>query len=251
MNLARSNRDWDHLGRHDPMWAILSHPARRGRRWDADSFFATGAEEIGQAVVWADQLVPSLRRGQALDFGCGIGRLTLPLAGIFKELVGVDGASSMIEQARQNAAARGVTNCRFVLNTEGDLRIFPDDAFDFIYSRIVLQHIPAPASTTFLSEFVRVLRPGGLAIFQVPSDPVPAPRRLRDSAPSVVPKAWRGLKRLLTLEGRVGMYGIPSETVAELVEGAGGSILARKDDDESPGWVSYWYAVVANEREPR
>ena len=37
---------WDDLAERDPLWAILSDPAKRGGRWDLRSFFATGEREI-------------------------------------------------------------------------------------------------------------------------------------------------------------------------------------------------------------
>ena len=46
MNLQDLQQHWDAFGRRDPMWAILTDPARKGRRWTAAEFFATGAEEI-------------------------------------------------------------------------------------------------------------------------------------------------------------------------------------------------------------
>ena len=55
------------------------------------------------------------------------------------------------------------------LNEASDLALFEDDTFDFLLSIIVLQHIPNELKTGYLEEFVRVLRPGGVAAFTVPS----------------------------------------------------------------------------------
>ena len=62
--------------------------------------------------------------------------------------------------------------CRYVLNIAEDLRQFSNAQFSFIYSMIVLQHIPPPLSESYLREFFRVLEPNGLLIFQLPSVPV-------------------------------------------------------------------------------
>jgi predicted SAM-dependent methyltransferase len=41
---------------------------------------------------------------------------------------------------------------------------------DLIYTKFVLQHLPSVELVrSYLSEFVRILRPGGLLVFQLPS----------------------------------------------------------------------------------
>jgi SAM-dependent methyltransferase len=53
-------------------------------------------------------------RGRLLDIGCGPGTVTLPLAGLFQEVVGLDADAGMIEEARRLASEQGVTNGRWV-----------------------------------------------------------------------------------------------------------------------------------------
>jgi hypothetical protein len=55
-----------------------------------------------------------------------------------------------------------------VLNERDDLSIFADGAFDFVFSFLVLQHMPPPLAESYLREFVRVLKPGGIGYFQMP-----------------------------------------------------------------------------------
>jgi ubiquinone/menaquinone biosynthesis C-methylase UbiE len=96
-------------------------------------------------------------RARALDFGCGVGRLTRALAAHFERVIGIDVAASMIRQARQlNADVRG---CEFVLNERADLSIVESGSVDFVYSSIVLEHIERPYVERYLGEFVRVLSP--------------------------------------------------------------------------------------------
>jgi SAM-dependent methyltransferase len=73
----------------------------------------------------------------------------------------------MIENARE--LNQYPEKCRYFLNAQEDLQIFADDEFSFIYSNVVLQHIPPQISRRYLVEFARVLRPGGLLVFQLPS----------------------------------------------------------------------------------
>ncbi len=53
-------------------------------------------------------------RGRLLDVGCGPGTVTLPLAGLFQEVVGLDADAGMIQEARRLASERGVMNGRWV-----------------------------------------------------------------------------------------------------------------------------------------
>jgi len=63
---------WEHQARRDPLWAILSDPAKRGRKWRLDEFFETGRREISVLLYHLDRLAIPYGRGAALDFGCGL-----------------------------------------------------------------------------------------------------------------------------------------------------------------------------------
>ena len=88
--------NWQAFGEDDPLWAILSHADKRGNRWDLDEFLETGEAEITEVLAEATGLVPSLAFGRALDFGCGVGRLTQALARRFATVDGVDIAAAMV-----------------------------------------------------------------------------------------------------------------------------------------------------------
>lgn len=76
MSLIRHKQDWDDLADIDPFWAILSYPEQKFGGWDIDKFFLTGDQEIERVMGFATQLGYPLGRELALDFGCGVGRLT-------------------------------------------------------------------------------------------------------------------------------------------------------------------------------
>jgi SAM-dependent methyltransferase len=167
MGLDDVRRSWDELARKDALWAVLSAPDKRRGRWDAESFFRTGREEVAQVLAEAEGLGLVPGPDLALDFGCGVGRLAQAMGDRFRSVVGVDIAPSMIELAER--FNRHGDRCRYVVNDRPDLALFRDGEFDFVYSNIVLQHIPPPIGAGYIREFVRVLRPGGLLVFQVPS----------------------------------------------------------------------------------
>jgi SAM-dependent methyltransferase len=168
MDLRDLQRHWDAFGRLDPFWAILTDPARRGNGWDPERFFATGREEIGAHLQEAARLGVPRARGRALDFGCGAGRLTQALADHFDETVGVDVAPSMVALARRHN--RHDARCTYVVNGAPDLGVLGDTRFDLIYTGRVLQHIEPRYAAAYITEFVRLLAPGGYLSFDVPSE---------------------------------------------------------------------------------
>jgi len=116
----------------------------------------------------AEELGLPHQRKSALDFGCGVGRMARSLAAHFESYTGVDISEPMIAQARE--WNRDCTRCSFILNTTGDLRIIESASVDLIYSRFVLQHLPSQALVqSYLRDFIRMLKPGGLLVFQLPS----------------------------------------------------------------------------------
>ena len=73
----------------------------------------------------------------------------------------------MLEEARAQHHDYG--NIDFLHNVAADLQLIPSEAIDLVYSNIVLQHMPAERQLLFIGEFCRVLRRGGVAVFQTPS----------------------------------------------------------------------------------
>lgn len=168
LSLERHKEDWERLAEVDAMWAVLTAPDQRGGGWDADEFFATGRAEIEQVLAVVDGLELPLERGRTLDFGCGVGRLTRALADRFDTAVGVDISEAMVGTARELNA--DVVGCEFRVNASADLRQFDDGEFDFVYSSLVLQHLPDRELVNgYVAEFLRVVAPAGLVVFGLPA----------------------------------------------------------------------------------
>jgi SAM-dependent methyltransferase len=191
MDLQELQSNWNQFGRLDPLFAILTNPEKRENRWNVDEFFHTGENEIKSVIGYLNALCLPLTFGRALDFGCGVGRLTQALCRYFKECDGVDIACSMIDQARE--LNRFGHRCRYHINTVEDLQLFGSDTFDFIYSTIVLQHMEPRYSSRYIQEFLRVLKPRGIALFQIPSELViTSSEPLPDAAcnATIIPKQY-------------------------------------------------------------
>jgi SAM-dependent methyltransferase len=227
------------LAAEDPLWAVLTDPARRGGRWTPEEFLATGEEEIAAVLAEAEVLGLPERHGSALDFGCGGGRLTRALSFRFDEAVGVDISDEMVRVARRLNADR--SNCVFVVNDAPDLGLFESGRFDFVYSTIVLQHVPGRAlALRYVRELVRVLADGGLAVFQVPQR-LALLRRLQ-----LARRLYATGRRLgvpdRTLLARtpltpMRMLALPERYVRTAVAGAGGAVL-RVDADSGRYFVA-------------
>jgi len=164
--LSVHKQTWEDLASTDPLWAILSDPTKKNGKWQLEEFFEKGEVEISAAMSHFPSF--PLHNDRALDFGCGVGRLTRAMSKRFKHCIGVDISEQMVTRARELNA--DLSNCEFVLNTVENLRLFADTSFNFIYTTIVLQHLVHRSSIlAYIREFCRLLKPGGLLIFQVPS----------------------------------------------------------------------------------
>ena len=100
---------------------------------------------------------------RVLDLGCGTGALTLKLAQAGYEVTGVDISQNMLAQL-----ARRAKNLNMKLVQADIFSLpFPDSCFDSVVSRWVLPHFSNWGSA--LREVARVLKPGGVVVFDFPS----------------------------------------------------------------------------------
>jgi SAM-dependent methyltransferase len=171
MNLHDLQRHWDAFGEQDPMWAILTDPARKGRRWTAEEFFATGVAEIDALMAEARGF--GLPVGRALDFGCGLGRLTQALADHCDEALGLDVAPSMVAQAA--TFNRHGARVQYQVQTAPPFHTIASRSMDVVYTGRVLQHIAPVFAREYIRELARVVAPGGFLSFDVPSRWLDAP----------------------------------------------------------------------------
>jgi SAM-dependent methyltransferase len=240
-------RDWEDLARVDPLWAILTEPARKFNRWNVDEFFATGESEIAEILGRASELGYPRSRDSALDFGCGVGRLVRALGTRFRQCTGVDISREMIAKAEELNAGR--PSLTFLVSDERSK--FPDGSFDFVYTSLVLQHLRSRAMILErISELFRTLRSGGLFVFQLPSH-IPLRQRFQ-----LRPRLY-GLLRSIGLSARflyrrldmnpMRMNFISEDKVRRHVDGMGGRTLdVRRNTCD--GILSCVYFVAKPER---
>ena len=121
-----------------------------------------------RALRWHEvlhMLDPSVH-DRLLEIGCASGEHTLRLAGLCKEVVGVDLAAAAIERARARAIDARVSNASFVRLDASNLDRFPGACFNKVAAIDFTEHINDEVLAKVLRECRRVLRPDGrLAIF--------------------------------------------------------------------------------------
>jgi len=245
-SLSGLRATWEHWGKTDPLWAILSEQGKENNQWNLQQFLETGEAEISALFLRLEQLGLTPPRDRALDFGCGVGRLSQALARRFETVDGVDISESMLEMAQR--LNRFEQRCTYHHNAQSNLRLFTDSSFTFIYSNITLQHIPPPLALGYISEFIRLLRDDGLAVFQMTShfgSPVLRLRRWLGSNPALH-RIYRKVRHggAPPPASPYSMYAIPSRRVRSVVGASHGKVMALdRDHSAPPEWVSFRYYV--------
>jgi ubiquinone/menaquinone biosynthesis C-methylase UbiE len=179
--VSNTDRDWEWYGAHDPYFGVVSHGRYRREQLDEDArraFFETGRAHVEALFASLESAlgIETLKPRRALDFGCGVGRIVLPLAERCGEVVGVDVAPSMLEEAERNCRERDLRNVHLVLGDDELSRC--TGSFDLVHSFIVFQHVPVARGLRLLDALLRLLEPGGVGALHFTHD-VPSHRSLK------------------------------------------------------------------------
>jgi SAM-dependent methyltransferase len=236
MNLKALGWHWERFARTDPLWAIASLPGKRNGAWDVDEFFATGRAEVAEVFAYLDRLGLGRQRRTALDFGCGVGRLTQAVAERYEQVVGVDISPTMLRLARRYNRHGG--RCRYVVNRRQHLAVLEGMRFDLVLTNIVLQHMEPELALGYIREFLWFLAPGGVAVFQLPFESLiptttvaetPLPRR------RLVDGALRLLGRPAAPAAVMELYVVPRDVVIEIVRANGARVVDVVEDGAAGG----------------
>jgi len=239
---GRIKQQWLQMGETAGDWAIVgANPTSASP--GVGSFLETGRVIVASARSRALQLGLTFGGRQALDVGCGPGRMSQALARDFDRVVGLDVSPEMIRLARE--INRAGDRCVFQLTVSPDLREVVDDSFNLTVSMFVLQHFPRWLQERYLREMVRVTAPGGTLVVQVHGDiSVPWLKRL--------PPEWvAAIYNLVKPRARSSKQG-PSrgwevhwtrpEKVKGILESAGAAVVGVDRAPVAEGrMISYWY----------
>lgn len=232
VNLSKIFND---LGQKDPYYSVLSDTKYMTKNLTDETisqFYESGRNNVALMVDTINQSGLQIGTGEALDFGCGVGRVTLSLADRFDAVTGCDISESNLAVASKAAEERGVSNVRFVKNEVNLVQQLGGDRFDLIYSVIVLQHMIPPLMRLYIGQFFRLLKTGGIAFFQLPTGGQNYQfnqHKLHESIESQT----------------VQIHALVFRDVFEIIHSEGCRIVDLLEFDcVGPGWNSYIFVVV-------
>jgi SAM-dependent methyltransferase len=174
--VRKMRQDWDRRAQQNARYYV----ATASQDWSDEEFFHSGEKTVDQQIRSDFENIcrgRDPRSMRVLEIGCGAGRVTRALAGIFGQVYAVDISAEMVRQARR--ALRLSPNARVFRNNGRDLSAVrerwwhrfaavPRPRFDFAFSCIVFQHIPSRyVIENYVREVNRSLHPGALFKVQV------------------------------------------------------------------------------------
>jgi SAM-dependent methyltransferase len=162
--MKRSDRAYDSVGRTEPYFGVITLDRFLSANLDAAAlreFFATGEAQVAHVLAMIRaRFAADFKPRRALDFGCGVGRILIPLAREADHAVGVDVSDAMMAEAARNCRERGLSNVSFVKSDDRLSRL--EGTFDLIHSAIVFQHIVPRRVAALVQGLLAHLEPGGV-----------------------------------------------------------------------------------------
>jgi SAM-dependent methyltransferase len=164
MNLCtNAESTWEWYGANDPYYGVIAHPRFRNSETRAE-FFATGERYVEALLRTIRQhLDRDFAPSRLLDFGCGVGRVLIPLARISSSAVGVDISFGMRQEASKNCAEAGLKNVTLVSSVAE-----ASGSYNFIHSSIVFQHMPVKVGLRTMTQLCQKLSNGGIVSIHFP-----------------------------------------------------------------------------------
>ncbi len=238
---VKLKNNWDKFAIKDPLWAILTDDNKKGNKWEKEEFFNSGKKEIDNLLAQIETNGIRINFDKAMDFGCGVGRLTQTLGEYFNNVIGFDISPKMIELANEYNKKR---NCRYNVCDLINIKKKQSNEFDFIYSNITLQHIQPKYVYSYLEEFQRILKNNGIIVFQLAHKfKNPFIRILRENVflyNLYLKIRFIGWEKMET-------YCIRKEKLLNFMKSLSFELLLlEKDSKAGPKWESYTYYFKKN-----
>ncbi len=168
---AKVSAQWHHLGENEPHWSVITNERyfQDNFHTNRTAFYASGEAELQMFDATLARVgLATTPYATCLELGCGVGRATAALARRFAQVVGVDISAAHLAVANDYFQGAEIANVTLQqLHSIEEVPLL--GSFDVLYSRIVLQHNPPPVMARLLTDLLAHLRPGGVALFQVPT----------------------------------------------------------------------------------
>lgn len=126
---------------------------RKAADWDKKRMRIQLATAVSEALA----KLPLHNTMQVMDFGCGTGLVSIPLAGKVGKILALDSSSGMIEVLRKKIVGQNITNMEPLCAAIESVDLQPN--FDLIFTSMALHHITD--TEPVLQRFVKLLKPGG------------------------------------------------------------------------------------------
>jgi SAM-dependent methyltransferase len=163
---------WQQMGDEEPYWSVLTAKRYAGSTISGkrlDEFYASGNAKIDQIrnTFERNGIDPSGVK-TCLEYGCGVGRVTQALCRMFEHVYAVDISAPHIKLGKDYLDSHQNPNVSWIHLSQFD-QVPRLPAVDMVFSEIVLQHNPPPIISYILRCLLRLLKPGAVALFQVPT----------------------------------------------------------------------------------
>lgn len=165
-----TDKDWKNLGDLEPYWAVITSEKFKQQNLTEESlseFFQSGENHIDAIFeIIRQHLDSKFVADRICDFGCGVGRLMIPLTQKCKEVVGIDVSEAMLEECEKNLKNREISNYQLIHSSDDELNNLSGN-FDLIHSFIVFQHIPIERGMKIIKHLLNYLRENGILVIQI------------------------------------------------------------------------------------
>jgi len=228
----RIAKAWQDFGHTEPHWSVMVDEAFKQAHIgeNIEAFYDSGKHDVEFFLnfVRRSGISPSFEK--ALDYGCGVGRLTMALSDYARHVTGLDISPPHLRLGTERARDQGIANVAFeTVAKVADLDRYT--GFDLVISRIVLQHNPPPVMAAIYAKLLLALAPGGMAVVQMPT--------------YIHQQSFSAARYLDTDQPQMEMNGLPQSIIFSIIEEAGCRVLEVREDESTgnvPG-LSHIFAV--------
>ena len=158
--------DWEEIAKQEPYYGVSTSKEFLNTNLSeqkVELFFTTG-------TTYVDSIIPYLKKSgvdfkSSVDYGCGVGRVLIPLSKIFEKSVGVDISQTMLDVCQKNLMVNNIKNSNLLLS---DDFFHLSDKYSFIHCLHVLQHNSSDKGEIIIKKLINRLNSGGVIAIHFP-----------------------------------------------------------------------------------
>ncbi len=206
-----------------------------------EALYRRGHQEIELLAARIEaQTGRTIEARTVLDFGCGVGRIALPLAERCEHVYGLDVSPAVLREADSNAKRLGLTNVEWMdAGRLGEL----GGKYDMVISLYVLQHIPSREGERIFATLLQGLRAGGVGALHVSLRPPMSVTGLVSSGGAEGRSAYSPLNSMRALSYML-IHSYSLNRLGRLLAAAGIVEWHVKWHARATGWRTYETATI-------